>query len=458
MYLRSLFLAQFIFFGACLFTLCLEYGHADEGKELLQQLLVTHPTIMKAQADERAAYHDLKAQIGDYFPELNLSAYEKHQNQSASPVLDDRHYRSHAFSVSIKQLIWDFGATRSKVKQNWLQHRQSLLIKEDAMQSTLLKGLSEIIKIRTLAYMLQYSRESVKNLQRQTELESIRVAKGQGYSTDVLQAQTQLLGAQSRQVGYEGDLRQALGAYKALFGEIFQGAEKLLSADQLSTASLVFSSKLFAGLEGSALELEGASESGSSEFAQAKKLALAANLKIELKKIEQQASQLSTKSARQKGFGPNISTIAQGSWGSHLSSYNNYEQDRSIRVELNFPFKMAGTAFRKISAAKQREASALHALNESKREVENEIEKWWHAYESAQKTYALFSKQIKVAEEFLVNAEKERAMGRRSLLDILNGEQALISAKSQQEQSLNKALMAKYSLLYVMSRLKLDRL
>ena len=65
---------------------------------------------------------------------------------------------------------------------------------------------------------MKYAVQSVANIKKQTELEDAAVSAGGGLTSDVLQAKTQLAGAQARLIQFEGVLDASKHEFEYLFG------------------------------------------------------------------------------------------------------------------------------------------------------------------------------------------------------------------------------------------------
>lgn len=71
----------------------------------------------------------------------------------------------------------------------------------------------------------------------------------------------------------------------------------------------------------------------------------------------------------------------------------------------------------------------------------------WVSWETSRERADHLRNQVRIAERFLELARKEREMGRRSLLDILNGEVGLINAQSDATAAGIDEIIAAYRLL-----------
>jgi adhesin transport system outer membrane protein len=98
------------------------------------------------------------------------------------------------------------------------------------------------------------------------------------------------------------------------------------------------------------------------------------------------------------------------------------------------------------NAANYRYADAKASIEESTRNA-------WEQLKTAKLNAVMLKNQANIASEFLVFARKERTLGRRSLLDVLGGETALINSSSDAASASIDIAIAGMTLLDAMGEL-----
>ena len=88
--------------------------------------------------------------------------------------------------------------------------------------------------------------------------------------------------------------------------------------------------------------------------------------------------------------------------------------------------------------------------------VEQQARDSWENLRTSRENAGLLKNQANIASEFLDFARKERQLGRRSLIDVLAGETALIDASSDAASAEVDVAIAVYTLLNVTGRLEED--
>ena len=161
---------------------------------LLPDLLKAHNLAQAAEADLKAAQERIRASMGGWYPQLNVTAHYGHEEQNKPTGTDDTNFVARNLTISVTQLRWDFDLTSSTVRAARLTRDTANATLEAARQNVQLRGIVAYLNVLRAAEIVEYAKRSEENIKRQAELEDARVQRGAGFSTDVLQAKTQLAG------------------------------------------------------------------------------------------------------------------------------------------------------------------------------------------------------------------------------------------------------------------------
>lgn len=407
--------------AAC-FLLCSANASADQGFAAnLDRILREHQLVRMVDADVETAREQVNVEKAAYYPKLtvNAGAGRRNTHREEGP---DGHYDPVNASVGINQLITDFGATSSRV-----QAAKVVLVKEEAerelqVQNLILAAVEAQLQVIQAERTQSYARQSEKNIKEQTSLENARMEAGRGYATDVLQAKSQLAGAEARRVMADSRMREALNRYRVIFGEsaIMPGSLEALAIpnDRLpaSEATIIESVR------------------------QQNPDLLAAIKRAEVTVAERDA-------ARSKELMPSLSfRLSQ----EHYEDYDDtpgFRNDTKAMVNFDWQFDLGLRANYVTRAADQAVASAEEKADYVRLQAIEEARNAWVSWETSRERADHLRNQVRIAESFLELARKEREMGRRSLLDILNGEVGLINAQSDATAAGIDEIIAAYRLL-----------
>ncbi len=404
---------------------------AESLRETLAELVKNHKRMKAANADLEAAREGAMVSGGSWYPTLDVTGHYGFEEQRKGEGTADTHLPSRELDFKITQLLYDFGSTNVSIEQAGLGVTQTEAILEATRQGLLLEAISAHMGIISANEILRFAKGSEANIKRQTELEDARVKRGSGFSTDVLQAKAQLAGAQARRVQAEGALHQARYRYLAVFGKLPDDITKLKKP---------------------ATPLDLLPDNVDAAVSQA----LEKNLQIQATEIASAIARSQTKKSFSDGFLPTFNLIAENKYKRDVAGTVGFKGEQIIRVEGTYTFNLGGTSFNTMEASKQAYLAAESRLGDAKNLVAEQARVAWQQLETSRLNAEFLRNQANIASEFLELARKERRLGRRSLIDVLAGETALINASSDATAAETGVSTSAFSLLAVMGRLSLD--
>lgn len=405
-------------------------AYAQTLPELLQDLIATHDRIKAAENDLDTAQSRLQETKGAYYPEFEITGDVGHQKRH-NATTNDTSTNTNSIDATVTQLLWDFGKTNADVDISRLTRNQRAIDLTSARQTLLLDGITAYINVYRAHRSLEFAKRSEDNIKKQTELEDARVTQGAGFSTDVLQAKTQLAGAQARRVRAEGDLANSMSRFRSLFSRDVTDLKALVLPkvpEQLLPRSL-----------------EGAIRS-----------AVTDNPNLQSTKMAADIAEAGIRQARNDKFFPTIEAILETEEDDNTDGTLGYRTQHSARIQLNFPFNLGLTAIDTLNASKSSHLSAVHRYGDARRSVEEQVRIAWQNLITARANHDFLQNQANIAQQFLTLAREEREAGRRSLLDVLSGETNLINAQSDAVSARADIAIAAYSLLSSTGRLELS--
>ena len=392
--------------------------------------MATDNLIKAAEADVVSAREQARVALGNWFPNLNVTANYGIEDQKPEKAADTR-IIPRELDFTITQLLWDFGSTNATLRSARLTLEQARAVLDAARQNLMLQAVSAYLNVIRTGDVLEFSRQSEDNLVRQTGLENALVERGAGFSTDVLQAKVQLAGASARRVRAEGALQVARNAYREVFGaapgELSSMKSPPLPLDLLPQ------------------DVKSAVETAVTDNPQL----IAAN-------IGNSIARETVNQSRASGFYPKLEGVLETKIKEDVGGTIGDETERLAKVELTYPFNLGFTAVNTLRAAKSTESATLLRYADARDVVEQQARDAWENLRTARENAALLKNQANIASEFLEFARKERQLGRRSLIDVLAGETALIDASSDAASAEVDVSIAVFTLLNVMGRLEED--
>jgi len=379
--------------------------YAETLNDALSDLVKRHKRVLSATAEVRKAKEEIEVAWGDWYPNLELTANigaEKQQKPSGS---DDTDMVPRNLETTVTQKLWDFGATNSAIRKAKLNHQQKLIEREGVKQALLFEGLRAYLQVVRFVRQKDFAEGSAANIKRQADLEDAKVQRGSGFSTDVLQAKTQLAGAQARVIQTNGLLRDALNRYRAVFGKEPEDLKKMKEPR---------------------LPLELLPKSLDDALTVSKK----SNVGLTVQRLQSAIAREEIIKSRSDSFLPTLDMIAEHVAKKDESGTVGSQQETSVKVEAKYEFNLGLTAINSLRAAQQNHIAKTNTLGDGLDQVELSMRNAWDKLQTDRANAEHLHNQADIAAEFLELARRERQLGNRSLIDVLAGETALINASS----------------------------
>lgn len=377
---------------------------ANSLEALISETVESHDRLLAGQAQVTSARERSQEALGVWYPALDVTAnverYRLERTNTNTVIAP-----AQELTATITQLLWDFGGANATVERARLQLVQSEISLVQTRQTLISEALTAYINLLRSAEVVLFARRSEENIRRQTGLEEARIEAGSGLSTDLLQAKTQLAGAQARRVDAEGAYELALNRYRSVFGDVPEdiGALPGLKVDHSSLPDT----------------LEHALD-----------LAFKGNPELRLTAIDVSLSQQDRISARSDSFAPTFEVVGERTMTKNDGGTIGRRLESSIKLEMNFPFNLGFTSINTLRAAQSDVVAATRTMGDLKRQVEERVRNAWKQLETARQRSGYLFDQAGIARAFLEVAIQERQLGQRSLIDVLSGETSLINAQS----------------------------
>ena len=402
---------------------------AETLKGALESLIRNHKSMIAANADLAAAKESVETAMGGWYPTLDLTANIGNEQRNKQTGSDDSNMVPRNIEMAIKQKIWDFGSTDSSIRSAKLTLQQSIASSDSTRQNLLLQGITAHYNVIRAQTLFDFATASAANIKRQSELENARVQRGSGLSTDVLQAKTQLAGAEARSIQSRGTLRTALNRYKAIFGQTPSNITSLknprLPLDRLPTS-----------------------------ITDALGFVFKSNPDLNVSRIGTSIASETVRKTRADEFMPIFEASAANNVREDNGGSAGSTQEQIIKLEGTLSLNLGLTGINTLRASKYGHLANTSRYNDLRDQTEEQTRNAWDNLETARDNAIQLHNQANIAAEFLELARKERKLGNRSLIEVLGGETALINASSDAASADTTLAIAIYTLLSIMGEIK----
>ncbi|MCH8157578.1 MAG: TolC family protein, partial [Nitrospinae bacterium] len=405
----------------------LEVLRAETLPELVQYLTQEHNLVKAAEEDVNAARQRARVALGDWFPTLDVSTSYGFEDQ-VQPGAADTRFVTRDVDLKVTQLLWDFGKTNAALRRAGLVLEQTLAVLDGVRQNILLRGVTAYLNVSRRTQILEFAKRSEENIKKQADLENALVQAGKGFSTDVLQAKARLAGAEARRIDAHGRFERAKNDFRALFER---------TPDNIYSQGIVH-----LPIESLPLTLEDAVET-----------AIQFNPVLKSESFTIKIAQEDVNSTRSDSFFPRLQGVVEQRYKKDFSGTVGFQRESLGKVELSFPFNLGFTSVNKLRAAKHDRSATVRRVADRKDLVEQQTRDAWTNMLTARQRTTSLRNQAEIVMRFLEDARKERKAGRRSLLDVLDGETQLLNAQSDAASAEIDSAIAIFTLFEAMGQL-----
>lgn len=396
----------------------------------LAELLNTDRRIKSAQSDFEKESLTAKAKMGDWYPNLKYTAWAGRERID-NPSSANTSLHASENDLTFTQLLWDFGKTSAAVRQADLKVDKKTTTLGATRQQVIVEATTAYVNLHRALEVRDYAVRSEQNLMRQFQLEQSRLAAGAGKSSDVQQVQATLSGASARRARMDLVLQQASNRFFNVFGRYPANAAGLVKP-------AVPADLLPANMD------------------EAVRLAMEANPNLANARVDLDVEREVVREERANSLLPKLEFIHDYKRKKDIAGTTGVKTENFSKMQLTWDLDLGFAGRHKVEAAEFGVAKASSDLTDAERNVTEQARNAWQSLEIAKRTKGYLDQQVAAAEKFLDLARKEQQAGKRSLLDVLNGETVLMNAQADAVSAESDILLSSYNLLLVMGRVDQD--
>jgi adhesin transport system outer membrane protein len=155
-------------------------------------------------------------------------------------------------------------------------------------------------------------------------------------------------------------------------------------------------------------------------------------------------------------FYPKFNLFAEALAKDNEDGIIGYRNEASAGMELSYNFFNGGGDKAALNAALANRKATSYHTEYVQRIIQEQVSNSWDQLSILKQKSELLDQQAEIVKNFLLLAKKERKMGTRSLLDVLNGEINYINATATAIAARQDTKMAAYNLLFAMGSIHLQ--
>ncbi|MEL7444759.1 MAG: TolC family outer membrane protein [Pseudomonadota bacterium] len=402
-------------------------AYADTLREALVSTYNTNPTLQGARATQRATDEDVPIQRASGLPSVDVEGTYI-EFLKASPNIFAPTERNLTIGPNLIVPIYSGGAVKNGMKaakERVAAGQAGLRGTESSIFSQAVAAYMDVLRTEALAGL---AANQVDVLQVNLEATSDRFEIGDLTRTDVAQSQSRLAIAES-------DLRNALA-------NLINARETYIEIIGTAPVDLQAPPPL-PGLPETVGEAVATAMESNPDLIAAKERADAAGFDYKAAG----AGRLPTLGAfANYDYSDSFGTLQGG-----LAEFQN-ETTANAGLRLTIPIFQGGLTAARQRQAGARETAALEQVIATERNVINQVRSAYASWEASNAVIESSKTAVSAAELSLEGVRAENSIGNRSILDVLNAEQELLSARAQLVTARRNAYVAGFTLLAAMGR------
>ncbi|ONN51576.1 RND transporter [Acinetobacter genomosp. 33YU] len=309
------------------------------------------------------------------------------------------------FTISVSQMLYDFGKTKSSVDVEKARLFQDQAKALSSIDDIAYQTANAIVNIKRYQEIIHIADQQINGIAHIAEIANLRANAGISSQADPVQAQSNLEAAQSNKIVQETQLKQYQQKLRNLLGYDVSNVEINIPEDLVKNAGLYDETKFTLIPE-----------------------MLAAQAAIQIAKYQKEQTKLSNY--------PTISIKGNLSQALNGKNPNNNEDDgfyNSIMLETTSNFFQGGAVRSRERAASYAEEAAKAELNTVYLDISDQVQLIRQEIENKQKQIQVLRERQKSTTRTKELYQEQYKLGTRSVVDLLNSEQAIHSAAQEIE-------------------------
>ncbi|MGL4269343.1 MAG: TolC family outer membrane protein, partial [Plesiomonas sp.] len=374
---------------------------AEPINTVIGQAVANNPNVKEAIARYEQRNADIDVARADYLPQLNVrGTVGKQKITYDSANRQNGTENSQQIGVVLSQLLFDGFNTWNnidRVKAETLAERYNTL---SVAENTALEAASAYLSVLQRQEELTLAQRNIQVHEKIVQDITRKASSGVGSSADVSQANARLASARVSVISAQSNLHEATSQYLRVVG---------ITPEQLQWPADSYPAM-------------------PADLATAFKTAQSRHSVLKMANADIQAAEYQYQQAA-SGYYPRLSLEASQNWNDNQEEqYGRYdEQLVALRVDMNLFAGGRDMAKRESAGKAINQATAIR--DRSYLQLQDAVTQAWTAWQTSQSQRAELETAAKASEETVLAYRKQFAIGMRTLIDVLNAEQELFSAR-----------------------------
>ncbi|PSL16302.1 adhesin transport system outer membrane protein [Marinobacterium halophilum] len=376
------------------------------------------PEVQQALQNYAAVIQEIRQAQAGYYPTLDATlgyGYEWTEKGSNDDVeLNRREAR-----LNLNQMIFDGFATSSEVKRQQARAASRASNYKDTAQRYVLSSSRAYLEVMRRQQLLTLAKESLYNHVTLYDQIRRRSESGMGTLASLQQAEGRLALSEVNMLAAENNLRDAQANYRRIVGQPVPD-----SMDTFDSETLTLPTSL--------------------DEAVAKGLA---NQPVaSLAQADVEAAMAQRDAAKSRMY-PRLDFEVERRWDENIDGVEGDDEDLTAMLRMRYNLFNGGADKARIRQTEHQIGEAQAIQRDAQRQIRESVELSWNAHEILQRQLQHLEKHVRSSEDTRNSYKKQFDIGQRSLLDLLDTENEVFSAKNQLAEARVDSQVAKLRIL-----------
>lgn len=393
--------------------------------EVVTEGLSKNPSVRQAISARNAVYQEVRQAEGNYYPSVNISAgagYEWTKNPStrALPGDGDTEMMRGELGLSIRQMIFDGFATMYEVNRQKARALSADKRLVDTAEKYALSAARSYIELNRRNTLLQQAKETLYNHVKVYEQIKRRSESGLGALASIQQAEGRLALAEVNVLAAENNLLDAQANFRKITG--------LDVPDELAYPEVTKNISV------------------PDNLTDATKIALQNHPTLKVAEADTMAA-VAQYNASKQNFYPHFAFEVDGNLNNNIDGVDGSNNDLTAMFRMRYNLYNGGSDKAKIRQTQYQIQEAKAIQSDTHRQVIQSLGLSWNAYSILTRQLQYLETHVASSQSTRNSYQKQFNIGQRSLLDLLDTENEVFSAKTDLTNALHDRLIAQYRIL-----------
>lgn len=361
-----------------------------------------NPVVKRALKSYEAVTEEVREAQAGYYPTIDATlgyGYEWTKTSGSS----DEELNRREVRLNVNQMIFDGGATGSEVERQEARMRSAMANLRDVSEDYVLEAGRAYLELLRREQLLNSANETLLNHVKIYEQIKRRSESGMGSLSSIQQAEGRLALAEVNALAAENNMRDAKANYERIFG--------LAPQEQLDAVDAMIA-PLPATLD--AAQAQSATDHPVMSVAQAD--------------IEAAVAQ---REAAESRMYPRLDLEIERRWDDNLDGQPGPNEDLTAMLRLRYNLYNGGEDSARIRRSEHQLGEAQAIQRDAMRQVRQSLELSWNAYEILGRQMEFLRDHLSASQQTRDAYQKQFDIGQRTLLDLLDTENEVFSARNQ---------------------------